>query len=151
VKPLLSTVRQGFTLIEVLVALVIVAVGVAAVLGALTSAASSTIYMRDKTFAHWIALNRITELRLAGVPTANGKVDGALDYADRRWQWQQEIAPLAGIAGLQQVIVRVRAVAGTEKSATPAAITDQTNWMVEDSGFLGAQITISAPQPFWEP
>ncbi len=141
---------QGFTLIEVLVALVIVAVAVAAVLGALTSAASSTIYMRDKTFAHWIASNRITELRLTGVTTANGKQDGLLEYADRRWQWQQDIAPLKGVAGLQQIVVRVRAV-GTGKSAAPAEITDKTNWMVEDSGFLGAQITISAPQPFWEP
>ena len=56
--------ESGFTLIEVLVALAIVAIGMAAVLGALTSSASTVLYMRDKTLAQWIALNHIAEERL---------------------------------------------------------------------------------------
>ena len=43
--------RGGFTLIEVLVALAIVAIGMAALMTALTSSASTTSYMRDKTLA----------------------------------------------------------------------------------------------------
>ncbi|TLZ51608.1 MAG: prepilin-type N-terminal cleavage/methylation domain-containing protein, partial [Gammaproteobacteria bacterium] len=38
---------HGFTLIEVVVALAIVAIGVAAVMGALTSSAGTTSYLRD--------------------------------------------------------------------------------------------------------
>ena len=45
----------GFTLIEVLVALAIVAIGMAAVLSTLTSSASTVIYMKDRTLAQWIA------------------------------------------------------------------------------------------------
>ena len=56
----------GFTLIEVLVALAIVAIGMAAVLGALNSSADTVSYLRDKTFAQWVALNRIAGLRLSG-------------------------------------------------------------------------------------
>ena len=50
---------RGFTLIEVLVALVIVAIGMAAVLGALSSSANTLSFLRDKTFAQWVALNQI--------------------------------------------------------------------------------------------
>jgi general secretion pathway protein I len=42
----------GFTLIEVLVALAIVAIGMSAVLTALASSADTVNYLRDKTFAH---------------------------------------------------------------------------------------------------
>ena len=57
---------RGFTLIEVLVALAIVAIGMAAVLGTLTSSANTVVYLRDKTFANWVALNQIAQLRLSG-------------------------------------------------------------------------------------
>jgi general secretion pathway protein I len=49
----------GFTLIEVLVALAIVAIGMAAVLGALSSSGGTIIYLHDKTLAEWVALNHI--------------------------------------------------------------------------------------------
>ncbi len=55
---------RGFTLIEVLVALAIVAIGMAAVMGALTSSANTISYLRDKTFAQWVALNQIANLRV---------------------------------------------------------------------------------------
>src|SRR6202035_693144 len=75
---------RGFTLIEVLVALAIVAIGMAAVLGALTSSASTVLYMRDKTLAQWIALNHIAEERLKVQPgqvPQQGNSDGDIDYA----------------------------------------------------------------------
>jgi len=49
--------RQGFTLIEVLAALVIVALGMLGVIQAVTQTARNGTYLREKTFAHWIALN----------------------------------------------------------------------------------------------
>ncbi len=58
----------GFTLIEVLAALVIVALGMLGVIEAVTQAARNGTYLREKTLAHWIAMNLITERRLAGAP-----------------------------------------------------------------------------------
>ena len=52
-------VQRGFTLIEVLVALAIVTIGMAAVLEALTSSARATLYLRRKSFAEWVAINQI--------------------------------------------------------------------------------------------
>ncbi len=65
--------QRGFTLIEVLVALAIVAIGMAALLSALSSSADSASYLRDKTFAEWVALNRIEEVRLASAMPQEGK------------------------------------------------------------------------------
>lgn len=138
---------RGFTLVEVLVALVIVAAGAAAVLSALNGAASSTTYLRDKTFAQWIAANRIAELRLARAQPRDGTDDGELDYAGQRWIWRQEIAD-ADIPGLRRVDVSVR-------PATSAA-TDGNGegeaWTVTLSGVLGRDLALpTGAEPEWEP
>jgi prepilin-type N-terminal cleavage/methylation domain-containing protein len=54
----------GFTLVEVLVALVVVAIGLAALMVAVSGTARTSGYLRDKTLAQWIALNRLAEVRL---------------------------------------------------------------------------------------
>ena len=56
--------RRGFTLVEVLVALVVVAIGLAALMVAVSGTARTSGYLRDKTLAQWIALNRLTQVRL---------------------------------------------------------------------------------------
>src|SRR5215475_8642152 len=106
----------GFTLIEVLVALAIVAIGMAAVLSTLTSSASTVVYMRDKTLANWVALNHIAEQRLgpaSGPGTTQvqlpqlGKTDGDVDFAGQKWHWQQETVVTA-IQGMVRMDVHVR-------------------------------------------
>lgn len=142
---------RGFTLIEVLVALVIVAVGVAAVLGTLTSAANSTIYLRDKTYASWIAMNKLTETRLAAAAPVDGKSDGVLDFGGKHWQWQQEVKP-AQISGMKRIDVRVRLLAAARTAAQSVQITDKTSWTFEATGFAGT--AVAAPNivlPIWEP
>ena len=49
---------RGFTLIEVLAALVIVALGMLGVIEAVTQSARNGAYLREKTLAHWIAPER---------------------------------------------------------------------------------------------
>ncbi|MGD9599877.1 MAG: type II secretion system minor pseudopilin GspI [Steroidobacteraceae bacterium] len=123
---------RGFTLIEVLVALVIVAVGMAALLGTLTSAADSSIYLRDKTFAEWIALNRISELRLAAKRPSKGKATGELDYAGRKWRYEQEVVE-TDVQGVLRIDVRV-ADAATRPGAKG---TSKNDWTVTASGVVG--------------
>jgi general secretion pathway protein I len=125
------------------VALVIVAAGAAAVLSALNGAASSTTYLRDKTFAQWIAANRIAELRLARTPPRDGADDGELDYAGRRWAWRQEIAD-ADIPGLRRIDVSVR--------PAESAVADGEAWTVTLSGVLGRDLALpTGAEPDWEP
>ncbi|MGE0581686.1 MAG: type II secretion system minor pseudopilin GspI [Steroidobacteraceae bacterium] len=126
---------RGFTLIEVLVALVIVAVGMAALLGTLSSAADSSIYLRDKTFAEWIALNRISELRLAAKRPSKGKSEGEIDYAGRKWRYEQEVVE-TDIPGILRIDVKVaEATSPTVKAGKDAK--SRNDWTVTASGVVG--------------
>jgi general secretion pathway protein I len=98
---------RGFTLIEVLVALAIVAIGMAAVLGALNSSADTVSYLRDKTFAQWVALNQIANLRISGQLQAPGNSDGDTDFAGRTWHWRQEVTATQ-VPGVVRIDVKVR-------------------------------------------
>ena len=99
--------RGGFTLIEVLVALAIVTVAMAAVLGTLTSSADTIAYLRDKTFANWVALNQIALVRISGQLPAPGKSDGDTDFAGRKWHWHQEVNTTQ-VPGMVRMDVSVR-------------------------------------------
>lgn len=82
---------HGFTLLEVLVALAIFALVAASVLTASGRSLQTAARLEDKTLAMWIADNRLTELQLSETPPSDGRDQGELDFAGRRWQWQSEI------------------------------------------------------------
>jgi general secretion pathway protein I len=123
---------SGFTLVEVLVALVVVAIGMAAVIGAMGSAADTASYMRDKTFAQWIAFNHVAEVRLAGQVPSVGKSDGELDFAGHHWRWEQEVTPFESFPGIVQLDVRV------QQADTPAG--KDAPWMASTLGVMGAAV-----------
>jgi len=120
---------RGFTLIEVLVALAIVAVGMAAVLGALSSSADTISYLRDKTFANWVALNQIAQVRVSGQLPSPGKSDGDTDFAGRKWHWHQEVTTTQ-VPGMVRMDVSVR----PGDSASPDS---DRGWYATLSGLSG--------------
>lgn len=132
----------GFTLIEVLVSLIIVALGMGALLATLTSAADSTNFLRDKTFASWIALNRIAEQRLRGVMPDVGKTDGEVEYANRTWRWQQEVLNV-DIPGLVRIDVSVR----EDLPPRPGTNEKDQPWIVTMSGIMGNAIATAPATP----
>lgn len=76
----------GFTLLEVLVALSIIAIALSAVIQSVSLNARQALYLENKTFANWIAMNLLTEIRLqAKLPTEN---IGQINMAQRTWQWE---------------------------------------------------------------
>ncbi|MDX1561520.1 MAG: type II secretion system minor pseudopilin GspI [Gammaproteobacteria bacterium] len=83
---------DGFTLIETVVALLIVSLGMTAVYMQLNQFATNSIYMQEKTIAGWIASNRLTELSIASEWPEIGDDEEELEYAGRLWQLQIEIA-----------------------------------------------------------
>ncbi len=99
---------DGFTLIEVVVALAIVAIGMAAVMRTITTSADTVFYLRDKTFAQWVALNQIATLRITGQTPGVGNTEGDTDYAGRKWHWRQETEANGTIPGVMIISVRVR-------------------------------------------
>jgi general secretion pathway protein I len=76
----------GFTLIETVVALLIVALGMTAVYMQVGQFASTAIYMQDKTLASWIGSNIITELSIARDWPELGDSEDEIEYANRDWR-----------------------------------------------------------------
>jgi len=97
---------DGFTLIEVMVALVIISLALAGVAGSMGQMIDTANTMRDRTYASWIAQNKITELRLSGVIPDVGETSGEEDYANTTWAWSAEISE-TGIENLMKVDVSV--------------------------------------------
>ncbi|MDX1298240.1 MAG: type II secretion system minor pseudopilin GspI [Pseudomonas sp.] len=81
----------GFTLLEVLVALAIFALVAASVLTATARSLQTAARLEDKTLAMWIADNRLSEMQLAQGAVLDGRDQGELEFAGRRWQWQSEV------------------------------------------------------------
>ena len=123
----------GFTLVEVLVALAIVAIGMLAVFKVLGDTAHNVGYLRDRSFASWIADNRLTEVRLSGEMPSVDEIDGELEFAGRRWLWVQKVANTQ-VEGLRRVDISVRREDDAEGSS-----------LVNLAGFVGAAAMATGP------
>jgi len=87
---------RGFTLVEVMVALAIVALALPALLVALSRQVDATGYLRDKSIAQMVASNKLTELRIisrARQSVLQGRESGSSEMADREWFWWMESQP----------------------------------------------------------
>ncbi len=124
-----STRGRGFTLIEVLVALVVVAMGLAALMITVSSTARTSGYMRDKTLAQWMALNRLTEVRLNLNKFGQNTDTGEINFANRTWHYDTRYFDTT-YASMKRVVVRV--YAGDAKT--------KGNALAESTGFLGSSL-----------
>ncbi|HVA54438.1 MAG TPA: type II secretion system minor pseudopilin GspI [Gammaproteobacteria bacterium] len=86
-----QTVR-GFTLMEVLIALAVLAIGMIAVIGTAGTSTRLAAELKDETFAHWVAMNELTRLRLAASWPDVGTQKGEADMAGQQWHWQATIS-----------------------------------------------------------
>ncbi len=126
----------GFTLVEVLVALVVVAIGLAALMVAVSGTARTSGYLRDKTLAQWIALNRLAEVRLTvnkvaqSSSSTNGDT-GELQFASRTWHYDTRYYDTQ-FQSTKRIVVRVWA--GDAKT--------KGNPLAEATGFYGSGLSI---------
>jgi len=98
--------QHGFTLIEVMVALVIIAIsltGMAVTMGGMLNNATT---LRERTYASWIAQNKIVEMRVANVVPDLGSTSGEIEYAYAFWDWRAEVSE-TGIENLYRVDVEI--------------------------------------------
>ena len=83
---------RGFTLIEVMVALSIVALSLTAVAASMGQMIEAANVMRDRTYASWIAQNKIAEMRLANVEPKVSTTTGDLEYGNTTWEWRAVVS-----------------------------------------------------------
>lgn len=83
--------RRGFTLLEVLIALVVVSLALLALTRTASLQISSFDGLRERTLAGWVAANVMDETRIATPFPAVGKRDGRTQLANRDWRWTLEV------------------------------------------------------------
>ena len=89
-SPLKGKSVQGFTLIEVMVALAVVAIALPALLFLLFQQLDGAEYLRQRSVASWIAEDKLGELRLivarqGALP--EGEITGETEVLDQDWSW----------------------------------------------------------------
>lgn len=97
---------RGFTLIEILVALAVVGMGLAALITASGRSTRNAAELRDRTYANWVARNVLTEIRLEQEALGTATRRGEEELGGETWAWEAEIRE-AGIPVLDQILVRV--------------------------------------------
>ncbi len=82
---------RGFTLLEVLIALAIVSIAVIPMVSTPISVSSNQSILKAKTFAQYVALNKIAELHLERNFPPLGNKKGTELMAGREWFWKSKI------------------------------------------------------------
>jgi general secretion pathway protein I len=83
--------RKGFTLVEVLVALLIVAVTLGAGLRALNQATDLSGSLDKRMIARWIAEDHIALMRAQRIQVNEGRNEGRITQAGMQWVWTESI------------------------------------------------------------
>jgi general secretion pathway protein I len=98
--------RRGFTLIEVLVALAVVALALLGLTRVATMQVRDFDALRERTLAGWVAANVLEETRLAASLPATGRSDGRVEFAARSWRWTRDVSGTPD-AQMRRVVIRV--------------------------------------------
>ncbi len=120
--------QRGFTLLEAMIALMIVAMALPALITLVLTQLDGSASIRDKTYAYWVAENQLTRVRLlqqqkAKKTLADYKVpekdSGTVDMAGLRWQWQLKSIAMdtLPVPGFKRIEIAVRLL-GTADGAS---------------------------------
>ena len=85
-------IQKAFTLLEVLVAMSVLAIGMLTLVKVSTQNTIQTSYLEEKTFAHWVAVNKMNEVKLESNWPDKGKSSGTVTMANRDWYWKLKVS-----------------------------------------------------------
>jgi general secretion pathway protein I len=83
--------RRGFTLVEILVALAIVAIALTAGMRALAQASDNATALKARTLALWVAQNRLAAAQIESPWPALGGYSGEAAQAGAAFVWQASV------------------------------------------------------------
>jgi general secretion pathway protein I len=90
------------------VALAILTIALASTIKVTANQSINTEHLRDKTLAHWVAMNQIAQLQLTQEWPATGKKTGTAEMGLREWYWQRIVSdtPDARVRRIQMQVFR---------------------------------------------
>ena len=107
--------RAGFTLIEVLVAVAILAIAMVAILKANVQNLDALTKSRETTTASLLAASKLAEIEAAGVASwVESQGDFGEDYPEFTWQVETTSTEVEGLERIAVIVQRSGGVAGRE-------------------------------------
>ena len=89
---------RGFTLLEILVALVVISLAMGAVIQTVSSYTRNQANLRDRVFAQWVARNQLVTMQVAADWPSVGQKKGEVDFPEdvsgakkREWRWVVQV------------------------------------------------------------
>ena len=83
---------RGFTLIEILIALTVLAVAMGAIIKAASDYTIGLSHLRDRTMANWVARNVLNEFQLSNDWPRVGQSKGDMEMGHYEWRWLANIS-----------------------------------------------------------
>lgn len=97
--------NKGFTLIETIIALLIVSISLTALVGNYGQNARYLHYFKDKTLSELLINNLIVEKRL--VTQKIGRTNESIKFGYKTWYWQSVATPFTPVEGILQIDIKV--------------------------------------------
>lgn len=109
--------QDGFSLLEVVVAVAVFSLGALAVINVLGQGSRATIADEGRAVAAIIAENRLAEAMAQTQPPASGVTRGSETALARSWDWEMRVGP-SPQPRILRIDVSVRATEGKQTLAT---------------------------------
>lgn len=84
--------QKGFTLLEIMVALLIVSSSLGIAIRITGDVLRGTADLKNSIIAQWVAENKANEIRLRIQPISSGTIKGSTIMGKRRWHWKVNIS-----------------------------------------------------------
>lgn len=98
---------KGFTLIEVLLALAIIAIALTALLKATAQNVANTQRIQEKAISHWVAMQGVSMVQLGLlIPSASQEITKATTMLGQHWFFRVKSSATA-IKSVQQITITV--------------------------------------------
>ena len=111
---------QGFTLVEVLVALAVLAIALAALMRAMGQSIDVTAALRERSIAMWVAQNRLSQHQMQQDWPSVDTIDGETEMAGEKWTWREQVSTTPE-PKLRRIEITVKRAAGGKESLAKLA------------------------------